>query len=76
MCAMKTIAIGSFLVLFALVATFAATAPTAFADHAEAHVSIPAGSAKAVGAVAENVATSANRTKNEPIAIVFIAPIS
>ena len=41
---MKTIAIGSFLVLFALVATFAATAPTAFADHSEAHVSIPAGS--------------------------------
>ncbi len=44
MCAMKTIAIGSFLVLFALVATFATTTPTAFADHAEAHVSIPAGS--------------------------------
>jgi predicted secreted protein with PEFG-CTERM motif len=44
MCAMKTIAIGSFLVLFALVATFAATSPTAFADHAEAHVGIPAGS--------------------------------
>jgi predicted secreted protein with PEFG-CTERM motif len=44
MCAMKTIAIGSFLVLFALVATFSATAPTAFADHAEAHVSIPTGS--------------------------------
>ena len=41
---MKTIAIGSFLVLFALVATFSATAPTAFADHAEAHVSVPAGS--------------------------------
>ena len=41
---MKTIAIGSFLVLFALVATFAATAPTAFADHATASVSIPAGS--------------------------------
>ncbi len=41
---MKTITIGSFLVLFALVATFAATAPTAFADHSEAHVSIPAGS--------------------------------
>jgi predicted secreted protein with PEFG-CTERM motif len=40
---MKTIAIGSFLVLFALVATFAATAPTAFADHATASVSIPAG---------------------------------
>ena len=44
MCAMKTIAIGSFLVLFALVATFSATAPTAFADHSKAHVSIPAGS--------------------------------
>jgi predicted secreted protein with PEFG-CTERM motif len=44
MCAMKTIAIGSFLVLFALVATFAATAPTAFADHATASVSLPAGS--------------------------------
>lgn len=41
---MKTIAIGSFLVLFALVATFAATAPTAFADHATASVSMPAGS--------------------------------
>ena len=36
---MKTIAIGSFLVLFALVATFAATAPMAFA----AEVSVPAG---------------------------------
>jgi len=44
MCAMKTIAIGSFLVLFALVATFAATAPTAFADHATASVSLPSGS--------------------------------
>jgi predicted secreted protein with PEFG-CTERM motif len=42
MCAMKTIAIGSFLVLFALVATF--SAPTAFADHISASVSIPAGS--------------------------------
>jgi len=41
---MKTIDIGSFLVLFALVATFAATAPTAFADHMTASVSIPAGS--------------------------------
>jgi len=41
MCAMKTIAIGSFFVLFALVATFAA--PTAFAEMA-ASVSIPAGS--------------------------------
>ena len=39
---MKTIAIGSFLVLFALVATF--SAPTAFADHSETHVSIPTGS--------------------------------
>lgn len=41
---MKTIAIGSFLVLFALVASFAATAPTAFADHMTASVSIPSGS--------------------------------
>lgn len=41
---MKTIAIGSFLVLFALVATFAATAPIAYADHPTATVSIPAGS--------------------------------
>ena len=41
---MKTIAIGSFLVLFALVATFAISAPTAFADHVTASVSIPAGS--------------------------------
>ena len=40
---MKTMVIGSFLVLFALVATIAATAPTAFADHATASVSIPAG---------------------------------
>ena len=40
---MKTMAIGSFLVLFALVATFATTAPTAFADHATASVSMPAG---------------------------------
>ena len=40
---MKTMAIGSFLVLFALVATIAATAPTAFADHATASVSMPAG---------------------------------
>ncbi len=38
---MKTIAIGSFLVLFALVATFSATTQTAFAD---ASVGIPAGS--------------------------------
>ncbi len=44
MCAMKTIAIGSFLVLFALVTTFAATTPTAFADHDGAHVSLPPGS--------------------------------
>ena len=41
--AMKTIAIGSFFVLFALVASFAATAPTAFADHPTASVSMPAG---------------------------------
>jgi len=41
MCAMKTIAIGSFLVLFALVATF--SAPTAFAEMT-ASVSVPAGS--------------------------------
>jgi len=41
MCAMKTIAIGSFLVLFALVATF--SAPTAFAEMT-ASVDIPAGS--------------------------------
>ncbi len=40
---MKTIAIGSFLVLFALVATFAATAPTALADHTTATVVIPQG---------------------------------
>ncbi len=41
--AMKTIAIGSIFVLFAIVAGFAATAPTAFADHATASVSIPSG---------------------------------
>jgi len=41
MCAMKTIAIGSFLVLFALVATF--SAPTAFAEMT-ASVSVPVGS--------------------------------
>jgi len=41
MCAMKTIAIGSFLVLFALVATF--SAPTAFAEMT-ASVSLPTGS--------------------------------
>ncbi len=40
---MKTIAIGSFFVLFALVAGFTATAP-AFADHATATVSLPPGS--------------------------------
>jgi len=40
MCAMKTIAIGSILVLFALVTTFAATTPTAFA----AEVSVSTGS--------------------------------
>ena len=40
---MKTIAIGSFFVLFALVATLAATAPAAFADHPTASVSMPAG---------------------------------
>jgi len=41
---MKTIAIGSFFVLFALVAGFSATAPAAFADHATATVSLPSGS--------------------------------
>lgn len=40
---MKTIAIGSFFVLFALVAGLSATAPAAFADHATATVSVPAG---------------------------------
>ena len=40
---MKTIAIGSFFVLFALVASFAATAPAAFADHPTASESMPAG---------------------------------
>ncbi|MFB5597455.1 MAG: PEFG-CTERM sorting domain-containing protein [Nitrosopumilaceae archaeon] len=39
---MKTLAIGSFFVLFAIVAGVAAT-PAAFADHAEASVSVPAG---------------------------------
>ena len=41
---MKTIAIGSFFVLFALVAGLSATAPAAFADHATATVSAPPGS--------------------------------
>jgi predicted secreted protein with PEFG-CTERM motif len=41
--AMKTIAMGSIFVLFAIVAGIAATAPTAFADHATASVSIPSG---------------------------------
>jgi len=40
---MKTIAISSIFVLFALVVGIAATAPTAFADHATASVSIPPG---------------------------------
>ncbi len=40
---MKTIAIGSIFVLFAIVAGIVATAPTAFADHATASVSIPSG---------------------------------
>jgi len=40
---MKTIAISSIFVLFALVVGITATAPTAFADHATASVSIPAG---------------------------------
>jgi len=40
---MKTIAMGSFFVFFAIVAGITATTPTAFADHAEAHVSVPAG---------------------------------
>ncbi len=39
---MKTIAIGSIFVLFAIMAGIAT--PSAFADHAEAHVSVPAGS--------------------------------
>ena len=41
---MKTIAISSIFVLFALVVGIAATAPTAFADHATASVSIAPGS--------------------------------
>ena len=40
---MKTIAIGSFFVLFAIVAGILATSPSAFADHATASVSVPAG---------------------------------
>lgn len=40
---MKTIAIGSFFVLFALVAGIIASSPSAFADHATASVSIPPG---------------------------------
>src|SRR3989304_8283101 len=41
---MKTIAISSIFVLFALVAGIATTAPTAFADHATASVSVAPGS--------------------------------
>ena len=41
---MKTIAISSIFVLFALVVGITATAPTAFADHATASVSIASGS--------------------------------
>jgi predicted secreted protein with PEFG-CTERM motif len=41
---MKTIAIGSIFVLFAIVVGITSTAPTAFADHATASVSIAAGS--------------------------------
>jgi predicted secreted protein with PEFG-CTERM motif len=41
---MKTIAIGSIFVLFAIVTVIIATAPTAFADHMTASVSITAGS--------------------------------
>src|SRR3990172_8979708 len=41
---MKTIAISSIFVLFAFVVGIAATAPTAFADHATASVSIASGS--------------------------------
>src|SRR3990172_6528552 len=40
---MKTIAISSIFVLFAIVAGIASTAPAAFADHVTASVSIPAG---------------------------------
>ncbi|MEX2059916.1 MAG: plastocyanin/azurin family copper-binding protein, partial [Nitrosopumilaceae archaeon] len=40
---MKTIAINSIFVLFAFVVGIAATAPTAFADHMTAEVSIPSG---------------------------------
>jgi predicted secreted protein with PEFG-CTERM motif len=41
--AMKTIAIGSIFVLFAIVAGIVTIAPTAFADHATASVSVPVG---------------------------------
>jgi predicted secreted protein with PEFG-CTERM motif len=41
---MKTIAIGSIFVLFAIVVGITSTAPTVFADHATASVSIAAGS--------------------------------
>lgn len=41
--AMKTIAIGSIFVLFAIVAGIATTAPAAFADHSTATVSNPPG---------------------------------
>lgn len=41
-CVMKTLAMGSFFVLFAIVTGL--TVPTAFADHPNAEVSVPAGS--------------------------------
>jgi predicted secreted protein with PEFG-CTERM motif len=41
--AMKTIAIGSIFVLFAIIAGIAITAPAVYADHATASVSVPAG---------------------------------
>ena len=41
--AMKTIAIGSIFVLFAIVAGITTIAPSAFADHATASVSVPSG---------------------------------
>jgi predicted secreted protein with PEFG-CTERM motif len=40
---MKTIAIGSIFILMAIVVGITATAPTAFADHSKASVSIPTG---------------------------------
>ena len=43
--AMKTKALGSFFVLFAIVAGLAAFAPSAYADHATATVSVPEGTA-------------------------------